>query len=763
MTIIKINEEYITIIGLEKNELIALMNTNKAKRRQMIEDMIAEQTAVINASKSKLSAYEAEIVAIEELAKAKRLLMLLETGQLTSDNQSADQQAIENARRRVEEIENARKNIQALQGMVKLFDEVDKKSESKSKSSKEEYRAEADRYARINQELDKNNVLLAKNKTLQDLAKEGSEEQLKLIEEENSLYKERQDLLHQLNQQRRQEVLELQKDLSKEGFKFIGSGDSLRIDNLDHIQGKTKEVEDMFKRFNELQHNLIPQTSQQWWDYQVTIVKNIEKIEVAIQSHIDQLKALETELANFDLSGKIADLNKQLDAAKFNHWIESLVLGLERYNDKTELLTFKLSLFDEEDYENRANVIADLFSASQEKLKSYREEWDKLSKQTPKNANEANQIANAMKQVQQGMRDAFVATREYQRQLEKIQFDAISKDIEKANKQLELQLSIIDHNLKSLQDGVLPDFSLDLVMPIPDFSDIFDETKSENERVYNEQVDFEKQIQELKKQSLAMQLADAEEFYATEMNKLIDHYNELIAKIAEKEAEIAELRDFLNEEQQKQLTKIQETINKIIEENNQAKLEAEEEHGKVIEDTKLEHYMQLLNDLENQWIIPEEDAITTHQMAVEYITSDHLGNLQSSYSNAWGNIVKTVSSSVAQIQSLVSQANSAIASMGSVSQGGGSSHPTVSAYAKGTSGHQGGLALIGEEGREIGILPSGKVVLLGKNGSQLVDLPKGTHVIPHDETEEILKHTGNIDGKQIPKYKDGTIPRYADG
>ena len=80
--------------------------------------------------------------------------------------------------------------------------------------------------------------------------------------------------------------------------------------------------------------------------------------------------------------------------------------------------------------------------------------------------------------------------------------------------------------------------------------------------------------------------------------------------------------------------------------------------------------------------------------------------------------------------------------------------------------HQGGNSLVGEEGIELGLLPSGKAIILGKNGSELVDIPKGTQVIPHEETKDILSHTGNIDGKTIPKYKDGTgeaIPQYAIG
>jgi len=61
-------------------------------------------------------------------------------------------------------------------------------------------------------------------------------------------------------------------------------------------------------------------------------------------------------------------------------------------------------------------------------------------------------------------------------------------------------------------------------------------------------------------------------------------------------------------------------------------------------------------------------------------------------------------------------------------------------YAKGTkgSGHPGGLAVIGEKGRELVQLPDGRS-FISPGGDTLIDLPKGTHVVPNPMTEKILK------------------------
>lgn len=709
-----------------------------------------------------------------------------------------------------------------LEEVVKLESEIDKllsnvtsgrvsggaadKASKSAKSAKEEYQAIADLYLKINLELEKNNQLLARNKTMQELAVENSQEHFDLIRKENELYKERQNLLHQLANLQRAEMKALESELLVHGFTFTGEGDNRIITNLDNIKGKTKEVEEAFNRYIDIQSKLIPGLQQDWWDLQVSIVGNTGKIRDAIQALIEDLESLKDELEDFDFAEQMRDLNEQLETAKFTHWIENLILGFQRFNDQTELLQLKLSLFDEEDYQNRINVTAELYTASKDKLQAYKEEWNRLSAITPRNVEEANRIADAMKTVQQGMRDAFVATREYQREMKKIKVAAISKEFEKANKQLELQLSIIDHNIKSLQDGILPDFSLEMIMPIPDFTDIFNETASENEKLYKEHLGYEEQILELKQKSLAMQLQDAERFYREEVNKLMNHYTELISTIAEKEQEIAELRRFADEKQEEESEKLKKDVNKKLEENHKIIEKLIEDSDDAIEKEKLEHYKQLLEDMGIEWFKSEKDEITTHYGDIESITTIFLTNLAGEYDTIWDRIVTTVRESVKAIKSYIASVDSSVSSVsgsgvsgssplrvkvnpdgnapkglspGTIVETAGGDYRVIGVRPDGSYESEkikkratGGIiekrqdVLVGEEGFEIGILPSGKTILFGKHGSELVNIPEGTTIIPHEESKDIVEFTGNIDGKKIPKYKDGAegaIPKYALG
>lgn len=64
-------------------------------------------------------------------------------------------------------------------------------------------------------------------------------------------------------------------------------------------------------------------------------------------------------------------------------------------------------------------------------------------------------------------------------------------------------------------------------------------------------------------------------------------------------------------------------------------------------------------------------------------------------------------------------------------------------YAKGTDNHKGGMAIVGEEGTELGILPSGKKFLT-RNKPTLMNLPAKTKIIPHDQLVQSIYHNALI-------------------
>ncbi|WP_026694082.1 phage tail tape measure protein [Peribacillus kribbensis] len=73
----------------------------------------------------------------------------------------------------------------------------------------------------------------------------------------------------------------------------------------------------------------------------------------------------------------------------------------------------------------------------------------------------------------------------------------------------------------------------------------------------------------------------------------------------------------------------------------------------------------------------------------------------------------------------------------------------TSAYANGTDYHPGGLAIVSEEGRELINEPGKGTYLSGSNGAEVRNLRKGASVLPHKQTEKLLKSVG------MPGYAGG--------
>lgn len=85
--------------------------------------------------------------------------------------------------------------------------------------------------------------------------------------------------------------------------------------------------------------------------------------------------------------------------------------------------------------------------------------------------------------------------------------------------------------------------------------------------------------------------------------------------------------------------------------------------------------------------------------------------------------------------------------------------PNIKAYAKGTmqKRHDGGMALVGEEGRELAHIPNRGLTMLGVNAPEIRNLPRGTSVLPHAQTEQVMQKYN------FPKSAMKNMPAYASG
>jgi len=77
--------------------------------------------------------------------------------------------------------------------------------------------------------------------------------------------------------------------------------------------------------------------------------------------------------------------------------------------------------------------------------------------------------------------------------------------------------------------------------------------------------------------------------------------------------------------------------------------------------------------------------------------------------------------------------------------------PEIPEYWKGTQNHIGGLATVGEQGTELGVLPTGEKFLTPATET-ILDMPKGTKIFTHNETKRMLQNENNsinFDSKSI--------------
>lgn len=546
--LLEIYPNLINETGLQENATRNLLEAMLTKNRAGIEGAIRENQAIVNGTASNIKAYMREIQALRELVAARGAADIAKFSGSNQKGQSYSQLVAgygktktgtterlisQKTARMNKEIDQAEKNMGVYKNALKTMDRVSSvgskapkrsstpkrsggssrskspaksrktgKSGSSSRTKKEEYKAEADAYEKVNLQLERNSTLLAKNKTQQDLAGKDLGKKLKLMKEEVKLNKSRQNALNKLNNQQRKEMIQLEKQLSKQGFKFKGKGDERIITNLNNVNGKTKEVEESFKRYITLQSSLLPKASQEWWDLESAIDKT--KLDKLIASY---------ELANQkfkEFDNTISDLAydlKMLDPDDFGGKVKNSASVIETLNDRVKQATIDLELLGENGFKEGSK--------------------------------EAEEFANQQAYLSEAIKEGTLSIVEQERALESLihqQREKVRTDyIAKQNKLLAEQRDRLQ-SLESIQEtivaiirkrGEVEKKALDNAHKAE--MDSLDKRHKERKKRYQEETDaFKKMIQD-KIDALDEQYE--EEDYLEELNKEREEANELQKQI----------------------------------------------------------------------------------------------------------------------------------------------------------------------------------------------------------------------------------------
>lgn len=290
--------------------------------------------------------------------------------------------------------------------------------------TKEEYKAEADAYERINSLIDQNSNKLKFNASVKKGMVPDVRRDIEMTRENLALEQQKQKLLHEKAQQIRQERAELEKTLSGQGFAFSGEGDSRFITNLENIQGKSKEVEESFKRYMDIALKELPELSSNWWEVQAAVndikfndqfMRDIERMQDGMDILDRDLKNLKHQMAmidDLDIFGAAPDVKQNA----YTKQIELITQEIEILNTKHELAKVQMQVMLEAGLDP---VIG--------KTKEYRAELEKLQDNLMSVAEAEFQAQQAYRQKIEEMRTNWIAERNKEYEDQRARLSALDK------------------------------------------------------------------------------------------------------------------------------------------------------------------------------------------------------------------------------------------------------------------------------------------------------------------------------------------------
>ena len=512
-------------------ELSALENVRKAKIQMALDGIEAEKKHALEVKKqveSRLRNYGLEIEQLKNIAavraklaeqadkEARRKADEITGGASDSGirNRIYEQVYKEYMDKAGADVDLARKtlaDIEALEKKSKLLTTILNDpnfgvSSSKSSSNLSDLET---RYIALEQAIENVNKALERNKDI--VSKATDLDKIQLLNEQNELYREQQNLLHQLNQERRKELAENRATLAKQGFKFDAEG---MITNLSHIKGKSKEIEEVFKNYLSLLDK-IRDTSSEWNDIMGEIVKNTLDID---------------DLGLIEFDKQIENINNQISLLGDIDTNEELIRQSELLSQSYDVLSQKLTYVTSkiEEYRIELEKLQPTTDASRTKiamLKSQLEEFEKkkieIEIELVQKKDNLKSILDNRLNAYKSVQDKIVAMlrQKYQDELE-IRTKAINEELDALEKAHREKIKLYEDEKKRIRE--LIDEKLKLI------------DREESERDYNQKLaELNEEKAEIQRKLEELSLDDSIE----SRNKQV----ELRKQLAEKEKEIAEL------------------------------------------------------------------------------------------------------------------------------------------------------------------------------------------------------------------------------
>lgn len=426
------NKDYVTNIntlyGVDLNNFKSLAEAKDAVNKELLQTMGSDW-------KEFYDFYEQNIDGLIEGQKLQTDETLWSIAQNTNPGDSA------NALKDFEQYKKQRDESSSRYNKIKTELELSKldltkfqtgisDDDKKDKKDVDNLDLKIDRLYEYNKALEDNQNLLDKNQAQQDISSES--DKLKLQEQEIALLKQRQDILHNTNEERRKMQSELESSLGKSGFEF----DNGSITNLN-------------EQLTKLQNNANALTG----DSKEKAIENVKKLQEQTEEYI---KLVQTDMPSaseewLKLYKTISEDSLDLMISGFTTETEKLSTALDDLNDKENLLA-------DNDYIGKSKLIADQIKLQEQAVKEAERQFNKLNETTDEGIKSTDKYKDTLKDATEKLKDQNQQLAEGKKK----QDDYNKSLIESYNKQL---LDDAKDKLEAVKDGrqVIEDYYDDLL------------------------------------------------------------------------------------------------------------------------------------------------------------------------------------------------------------------------------------------------------------------------------------------------------------
>lgn len=517
---------------------------------------------------------------------------------------------------------------------------------------------------------------------------------------------------------------------------------------------------------------------------------------------------------------KLDELATQNRLDLLKHELEEKKALIEKYNSDIEMLDLESELSNGLSNEKTMENLSTKFDTMVKKGETLKAEFEYLADLEPTSAAEAQAIADRITQVGADIRANLLDLNKVRQEIDMFRVDVINQQITNRSEMATREFELLDQNIQLIQNRMAGKSGLfgNNLMPfdflLPTVSKTALEKKQkETEDLIEEEQKRQDEINKIIKEAADKQLEENQKMRAEESAKIVSDMqevqNELKKIIENPDFDTARYRELGKDAGKEFNDGFNETVTvtkddpkpPAKDDSNPSTAPGKYGQKSKTGDTSVEELFSVIKDGNKDARMTQEAGEGSHNGEYGWQNAIDVAGIETAESvaagkvvfagwkagNSYGRHVVIHDDQNAYIYAHLASINKDIKVGDTIEKGtalgavGGSSAASGklvdNAYGKHLHLQKAPLkyykdpletranggtttqdeVLVGEEGKELAVLPNGRKVMLGANGAELVNLPIGTHIYNNDDTNEIIKYTGSdVEHNTITKYAKGT-------